>query len=116
MLHVNNQQKNSATALIRQACANIDEGHCLLLCDYDFEICPQLITNSLLCRYFRNAVLPSDKLLYSQIMNADVIKRCELCKKPFQAGSNRAKYCTECAKKARKKQTRESMRKIRVKV
>ena len=113
MIHLSNQQKVNTVSLIRQACANQDEGHCLLLCDYDFEICPQLITNSLLCRYFRNAVLPCDKLLHSQIMDADVIKRCTLCKKPFQANSNRAKYCIECSKKVKRTQAKKRMQKMR---
>lgn len=45
--------------LIRGLCANCDGGDCLLLDDGEAHVCPQLITYSLLCRYFRAAVLPA---------------------------------------------------------
>lgn len=69
------------------------------------------------CEWFMNAVLPTNESLYAAVMtelmkteNAPwvkgvgesytaqpVLKACCLCGKPFLPGSNRAKYCAECA-------------------
>ena len=43
--------------LVRQCCNNID-GNCLLLDDGEPCVCPQSISYTILCRYFRRAVLP----------------------------------------------------------
>ncbi len=43
--------------LIRRLCANCDSGNCLLLDDGD--PCPQMVSPTLICKYFRAAVLPA---------------------------------------------------------
>ena len=58
------QQSRKANALIKKTCCNCMGGNCILLDDGDECVCPQLISYSLLCRWFQNAVLPADKLLY----------------------------------------------------
>ena len=61
--HMNEEQYRKAKKLTRSLCANCFEDNCLLLDDgYDFCICPQLISYSILCKYFCAAVLPADKL------------------------------------------------------
>ena len=61
---MNERQFSRAKKLLRRLCANYDRGNCLLLDDgYDPFICPQIISNSLLCRYFCAAVLPADREL-----------------------------------------------------
>ena len=57
-------QRRRCNRLIKRLCANYDNGNCLLLDDGEPCVCPQTISYSLLCRYFRNAVLPADKELY----------------------------------------------------
>ena len=103
-------QRNAVNALIRRLCANYDRaggGDCLLL---DMP-CPQLQSHSLTCRYFRDAVLPVDKLLHAQIMGQGGVKTCASCGKPFRAVANRAKYCDGCRQKERRKQKAASERK-----
>ena len=112
--HMTDSQFRRAKRLIRRQCANYNNGCCLLL-DNHFESCPcpQMITYSLLCRYFRAAVLPDDVELYAEIMDGPDRKRCILCGKPFHAGSNRAVYCARCAEQERRRKTRERVRRHR---
>lgn len=114
MFRMNTQQKQKAFTLIKSSCANYYEGNCLLMDDGEPHPCPQLITASLICRYFRDAVLPADKELHTEILGPEAVKTCEVCKKPFRAISNRAKYCARCAQKVRLKRQREYMQKPRV--
>ena len=106
------QQRNAINAMIRRECANFDRagaGDCLVLdCP-----CPQLQSQSLKCRYFRDAVLPGDKELYAAVMGQGGIKTCASCGKPFRAVANRAKYCDGCRQRERLKHEAERKRKKR---
>ena len=86
--------------LIRGLCANCDGGDCLLLDDGEAHVCPQLITYSLLCRYFRAAVLPADRELYADIMERDARKRCADCGAPFVPTGSRCAVLRERRRKA----------------
>ena len=98
-------QFRSAKKLIRSLCANYDNGNCLLLDDgYDSHICPQRISYSVLCKYFRAAVLPADQTLSAQIMNnPDGLKRCADCRQPFTAESKNTLYCPICAQRRKRR-------------
>lgn len=85
-----------------------------MLEDIDTHVCPQIISRSLLCQYFRVAVLPYDKALYSEIC-FDEVKRCVVCGEAFKPKSNRQKYCDKCSLALRKKQKAISERKRREK-
>ena len=50
-------QSRKVNALVRRTCCNYDNGNCILLDDGDECVCPQLISYSLLCKWFRAAVL-----------------------------------------------------------
>ena len=50
-------QSRKVNALVRRTCCNYDNGNCILLDDGDECVCPQLISYSLLCKWFRVAVL-----------------------------------------------------------
>ncbi len=103
--------------MTRDECANNDCGNCLLLDDGDVCVCVQSISYSLLCRYFREAVLPADKKLYAEIVqDRDSLRRCEVCKSTFAAGSNRAKYCPACAEKVHRRQKAQSERNRRLRL
>jgi len=107
-------QLRRARKLIRALCANCDKGNCLLLDDgYDPCVCPQLISYSLLCRYFRAAVLPADRELYAEILNTDAQKKCAACGQPFTPRSNRALYCDRCKTVMERKRIRERVRRHR---
>ena len=53
------KQARSVRRLVK-GCCNYADGSCLLLDDGEEQVCPQSISYSLNCRYFRHAVLPSD--------------------------------------------------------
>ena len=76
-------QLRRARKLIRRLCANYDEGNCLALDEGEGCVCVQSISYSLLCRYFKEAVLPADAELSAAIgQGADELKRCRSCGKP----------------------------------
>ena len=60
------QQSRKVNALVKKSCCNYDNGNCLLLDDGETCVCPQLISYSLLCKWFRAAVLPDDKELQAE--------------------------------------------------
>lgn len=61
------RQRYKANALIKRLCANYDGGNCLLLDDGEPCVCVQSISYSLLCKYFRNAVLPAEPKLEGDV-------------------------------------------------
>ena len=58
-------------------CCNFLAGECLLL----DGACPQYISRSLLCRWFRRAVLPQQPKLEQAILSPKKLHRCEVCGK-----------------------------------
>ena len=63
------EQAERVNALVRSSCANCQDGCCLLLDDGDNHPCVQLLSVSgICCRYFLTAVLPTDDMLYSDII------------------------------------------------
>lgn len=105
-------QRTRCNRLIKRLCANYDDGNCLLLDDGETHICPQSISYSLLCKYFRNAVLPAEKELHAEIF-CDRTYQCAECGATFVPSSNRQKYCVDCSKRIHRKQKTESERRRR---
>ena len=68
----------------------------------------------LLRRLFRAALLPPDKELETDLFHRQDAKRCAVCGALFTPGSNRAKYCPECAPKVHRRQKAECERRRRV--
>ena len=95
-------------------CCNYDGGNCILLDDGEECVCVQSISYSLLCKWFRYAVLPLDEPLETALLFRDELKRCAVCGQPFHPGSNRAKYCKPCATKVHRRQKTDSDRKRRL--
>ena len=83
-------QRRQCNRLIKRLCANYQDGNCLPLDEGDGCVCVQMISLSLICKYFRNAVLPADKELC-----ADIFKQrtccCAECGAEFVPNSNRQK-------------------------
>lgn len=52
------QQSRRVNALIRKECCNCFDGNCILLDDGESCVCPQLISYSLLCKWFRRRRSP----------------------------------------------------------
>lgn len=113
-LHMSDAVKRKCNSLIKSLCANYYGGNCLRLDDGNCVPCPQINSNSLICKYFRDAVLGADKALYTQVMSDDGVKTCSVCGRLFRAVSNRAKYCERCSKKQAKKRKAEWARKNRI--
>ena len=108
---MNYRQYRKARKLTHECC-NYCDGNCLLLDDGEECVCVQSISYSLLCRWFRAAVLPLDAALYAEISKSrDEVKRCAGCGAVFMPESNRAKYCPECAVRMRRKKEDERQRK-----
>ena len=105
-------QRARCNRLTRRLCANYDGGNCLPLDDGEGCVCVQTISYSLLCKYFRRAVLPADKVLCADIYRQRT-RLCDRCGKPFAPGSNRQKYCPECGRSIRCKQKTDSARRRR---
>lgn len=73
------QQRKRANALIRKTCCNYDGGNCIALADGEECVCPQTISYSVLCKWFRKAVLPQDKAFEAEILHDGSIKLCAEC-------------------------------------
>ena len=74
-----------------------------------------LFPYSLLCRWFRAAVLPQDKELETALFHRLNAKKCAVCGALFTPGSNRAKYCPECAGHMKRIKAAQRKRKQRAK-
>ena len=96
-------------------CCNYDGGNCITLDDGEECVCVQSISYSLLCRWFRAAVLPLDKELETALFYRLDAKRCTVCGALFRPGSNRAKYCPECAGHMKRIKAAQRKRKQRAK-
>ena len=124
LLRMTPEQFQEARKLIQKTCANYNSGNCLLLDDGEPCRCPQLGAYSVICKYFRDAVLPGDMRLYNSVIGQKPKCYCVVCGAPIYSNSNRAKYCPTCNKshqrmmdaakhrrqyKERKKQTAEGI-------
>ena len=112
IVHMNYQQYRTARRLVH-SCCNYDGGCCLLLDNGEECVCPQSITYSLICKWFRAAVLPLDAGLRAALLYRDHMKPCAICGSYYVPKSNRAKYCSECAEQERRRKTRDRVRRHR---
>ena len=101
-------QARSVRSLTKRCC-NFSQGDCLLL----DGVCPQAVSRSLICRWFRHAVLSEQPKLERVILTPKPLHRCQACGRGFLTRSGRAKYCRECAAKVHRQQKSESARKRR---
>ena len=106
-------QRKQANALIRRECCCYEDGNCMFLDDGDTCTCPQTVSFSVCCKWFRWAVLPLDGTLEAEIFRDKDLKRCAVCGGVFVPKSNRAKYCPGCAARVHRRQKTESERKRR---
>ena len=61
-------QRKQAASLIRRECCCCEDGNCIALDDGDTCTCPQTISFSVCCKWFRWAVLPLDGTLEAKIL------------------------------------------------
>lgn len=108
------KQSKRINALIKRLCCNCLDGNCLLLDDGEEHSCVQLISKSgIFCNYFKNAVLPADKQLYTEIMSREMGKKCILCHLPFKPKAKNQRYCPNCAEKQKRIKAAERQRRKR---
>ena len=69
------RQYRRARRLVHECC-NYDGGNCIALDDGEECVCVQSISYSLLCRWFRAAVLPLDRELETALFHCLDAKRC----------------------------------------
>ena len=112
ILHMNYQQYRTTRRLVH-SCCNYEGGNCLLLDNGEECVCPQSITYSLVCRWFRVAVLPLDAALCAALLHRADMKKCVLCGGSYLPKSNRAKYCLECAVRMKRVKATERKRRQR---
>lgn len=118
IIHMTEEQLARARRLIRKKCCNYDGGSCLLFDFADCRVCPQWITHSVLCTWFRDAVLPNDKPLESELYQTRPAGYCKHCGKPLFQRKKNQKYCDRCAVLVRRekeaKRQRERYRNLRI--
>jgi len=68
---MNYSQYRKARKLLNECC-NFDNSHCLLL----DTVCPQAISYTLLCNWFKEAILPLDKELSEVLLHKLKAKQC----------------------------------------
>ena len=103
--------------LVVDRCANYDRDYgCLPLDGQCYMFYGVGYTNTGMCKYFRNAVLPLNPQLEAVLNGnyiADNVKKCCICGTGLYAVGNRAKYCESCACRVHRKQKNVSDRKRR---
>ena len=95
-------QSRKVNSLVKKECCNCERGHCILLDDGEECVCPQLISCSLLCKWFQIAVLPLDKLLYAELFKTEDKKRCTECGTQTGSGAHEETTCGGYAIRAKK--------------
>ena len=111
-------QHREAKKIIRRLCSNYCEGNCIRLDKGEEVPCPQMLSASVCCRFFRHVLLkdPEAGTLEAEIFTSGTRKRCAVCGKTFCAKSNRAKYCAACKVVAQRQQQAEYARRKRASI
>ena len=97
-------QRRTVYSLVKNECCNYIDGNCLLLDDGEEHCCPQLISYSLLCQYFRKAVLPLNAKLDAKLF-PEKYTLCLDCKQPYIKAYHNQLYCRNCATLRKRRQT-----------
>ena len=111
-------QHREAKKIIRKLCSNYCDGNCIRLDQGEEVPCPQMLSASVCCRFFRNVLLkdPEAGTLEAGIFSSGMKKRCAICGKEFYSAGNRAKYCADCKAGAQRKQQAEYARRRRASI
>ena len=98
------KQYKDACSLIRGLCCNYDRstGGCLLLDNGEVVQCPQILTQALVCRYFRDVLLEDrdGKALKDSIFGTGKIGTTRILRKVWKACSTGAGNSKTATKKA----------------
>ena len=91
-------QRKQAASLIRRECCCCEDGNCIVLDDGDTCTCPQTVSFSVCCKWFRWAVLPLDGTLKAEIFRDKDMKRCAVCGGVFRRWHAPHNFGTTCPK------------------
>ena len=109
------EERAAIRRLVVSLCANYDREYGCLPLDCECYMLDKCYTGAL-CRYFREAVLPTDPALQAALCSegaAPETRLCPVCGRVFLP-DRRTRYCSSaCAKAARLKKQRGYMRKYR---
>ena len=112
-VEMTSRQSARVCRLIEKECCNCVDSICIMM-DHGYGwYCPQLGTRILFCPWFKEAVLPMDRELQRELLEGAKGKMCEMCHRSFIPKSNRAVFCSVCARKNRKLKKTEWMRNAR---
>ena len=111
-------QHREAKKIIRRLCSNFCDGNCIRLDKGEEVPCPQMLSASVCCRFFRHVLLkdPEAGTLEAEIFISGTRKHCAVCGKTFCAKGNRAKYCAACKVVAQRQQQAEYARRKRASI
>ena len=109
------EEKRAIHKLVKSLCANYDKDYGCLPLDCECYMLGKCWTGAY-CRYFREAVLPTNPALEAALLSdgpAPETRPCPVCGRAFLP-DGRTRYCSEtCAAVALRKQKRDFMRKKR---
>ena len=98
------REKQRIKKLITSRCASYDKEYGCLPLDCNCPMFGICYTNSGLCSYFREYVLPTEPELQA-VFKSQPLSVCKECGKSFPKDGKRT-YCSEkCAEEARRRQT-----------
>lgn len=113
LLRMNEEELEIAKNIITAECIFHRKGDCLWLDHGYCSVCPQLISYSVNCKYFRREILPHHNDLLKSILQHNKKGFCRICGNPITSTSPNAKYCKDCSKHQRRKRIRNRVRKHR---
>ena len=107
------QAKEKSQCTDPKSCCNYDGGNCIRTGRWPaLYLCTEHLLFALL-HLVSGLVLPGDPALYAEISKPRGLKRCAECGTLFLTKSNRAKYCSDCARKVHRRQKTANDRKRR---
>ena len=109
------KQRREAVRLIRERCSYYDSGSCLYLDRGEEVACPQSISYSVCCKFFRHVLLKDEagRGLEAEVFRQAAGRRCAVCGRAFSSASNNAKYCPACRAAVQRRQKADYDRKRR---
>ena len=111
-------EKNAIKKLVKELCANYSHEYgCLPLDDACYMIYGIGYTNTGMCKYFRESVLPTNPALQAVLTGGGTVetRSCSTCGRTFPVDGKKL-YCSDaCVEEAYRKRNRNNMRKKRSK-
>lgn len=114
MAELSKRDKNRIRKHVTKCCSNYSKEYGCLPLETECYMFSVGFTDSKLCKYYEQAVLPTDAELYALFKGVPT-RVCKQCGQPFSAIGKKT-YCSEqCAAEARRRQTTERVKRHRQK-